>query len=60
MPAVESRIKLVLLLAPGFFLQKALLEMDRINFAPRVKVPTLMLNGRLDSVYPPETSQVPM
>ena len=34
--------------------------MDELNFAPRVKVPVLMLNGHFDFFYPPETSQEPM
>jgi eukaryotic-like serine/threonine-protein kinase len=33
---------------------------DQFNFAPRVKVPVLMLNGRWDFFYPTETSQVPL
>ena len=36
---------------------KKLPEVDEINFAPRVKVPTLMLNGRYDHFFPLETSQ---
>jgi len=34
--------------------------MDDFNFAPRVKTPTLMVNGRDDSVDPQELSQNPM
>ena len=44
----------------GFYLQKALPEVDQINFAPRVQVPVLMLNGRYDYIYPLQTSQMPM
>ena len=36
---------------------KKLPEVDEINFAPRVKVPTLMVNGRYDHFFPLETSQ---
>jgi cephalosporin-C deacetylase-like acetyl esterase len=60
LPAVEDRIKACVLVVPGFNLQKSLPEADQLNFAPRVKVPVLMLNGRFDFVFPPETSQVPM
>jgi dipeptidyl aminopeptidase/acylaminoacyl peptidase len=35
-------------------------EVKQINFAPRVRVPTLMLNGRYDPFFPVEASQVPM
>ena len=31
-----------------------------MNFAPRVKVPVLMLNGRFDFFYPTSTSQEPL
>jgi hypothetical protein len=31
-----------------------------VNFAPRVKIPVLMLNGRFDFFYPPPLSQEPM
>jgi cephalosporin-C deacetylase-like acetyl esterase len=60
LPAVEDRIKVCVLLSPGFWYQKRLPEVDQINFAPRVKVPVLMLNGRFDFTFPPETSQEPM
>jgi eukaryotic-like serine/threonine-protein kinase len=60
LPAVEDRLKALVLLGPGFYLQKRLPEVDQLNFAPRVKVPVLMLNGRFDFIYPPETSQEPM
>jgi tRNA A-37 threonylcarbamoyl transferase component Bud32/cephalosporin-C deacetylase-like acetyl esterase len=60
LPAVEDRIKVCVLMVPGFNLQKSAPEVDELNFAPRVKVPVLMLNGHFDFFYPPETSQEPM
>ena len=60
LPAVENRIKVSVLIVPGFNLQTSSPEVDELNFAPRVKVPVLMLNGRFDFFYPTETSQVPM
>jgi len=60
MPAVEDRIKVCVLIVPGFNLQKSLPEVDELNFAPRVKVPVLMLNGRFDFFYPVGSSQEPM
>jgi eukaryotic-like serine/threonine-protein kinase len=35
-------------------------ELDAINFAPRVRVPTLMVNGRSDFPFPYDTSQLPL
>jgi hypothetical protein len=32
-------------------------KVDAANFAPHVRVPVLMLNGRFDYVFPAETSQ---
>jgi serine/threonine protein kinase/cephalosporin-C deacetylase-like acetyl esterase len=60
LPAVEPRIKVCVLVVPGFNLQRSLPEVDELNFAPRVNVPVLMLNGRFDFFYPVETSQEPM
>ena len=35
-------------------------EVDQINFVSRVKIPTLMLNGKYDYLFPLETAQIPM
>jgi serine/threonine protein kinase/formylglycine-generating enzyme required for sulfatase activity/dienelactone hydrolase len=55
--AVESRIKVAVLLGGGFESAKKMPEVDEINFAPRVKVPTLLVDGRYDYFFPLETSQ---
>ena len=60
LPAVETRFKALVLIAPGFYLQQRLPEVDQVNFAPRVKTPVLMLNGRFDFIWPPTISQEPM
>jgi formylglycine-generating enzyme required for sulfatase activity/cephalosporin-C deacetylase-like acetyl esterase len=60
LPAVEDRLKVLLLMSPGFFLNKRLPEADPFNFAPRVKAPVLMLNGRFDFIFPTGSSQEPM
>jgi formylglycine-generating enzyme required for sulfatase activity/cephalosporin-C deacetylase-like acetyl esterase len=60
LPAVEDRFRALLLVSPGFYLQKCLPEVDQLNFAPRVKVPVLMLNGRFDFIFPIGTSQEPL
>ena len=44
----------------GFSLQSSLPEADPLNFAPRVRVPVLMLNGRYDFLNPTATSQEPL
>lgn len=56
-PAVESRIRMAVLLAGGFDFAKKMPEVDELNFAPRVKVPTLLVDGRYDGFFPLETSQ---
>ena len=58
--AVEPRISLGVIYVGGFPLQPSLPEADPVNFAPRVKAPVLMLNGRFDFFYPTATSQEPM
>jgi serine/threonine protein kinase/cephalosporin-C deacetylase-like acetyl esterase len=60
LPAVEDRLKVLLLIGPGFYLQKRLPEADALNFAPRVRAPVLILNGRFDFIFPTGSSQEPM
>ncbi len=57
--AVEPRLRTLVLVAAG--LDEGLPpEVDGLNFAPRVHVPVLMVNGRYDFASPFETSQVPL
>lgn len=60
MPALEKRIKAVVLNVGGMVMQKSLPEADQLNFLPRVTQPVLMLNGKHDMFFPIETSQKPM
>lgn len=60
MPAVEKRIKAVVLNVGGMEMHRALPEADQLNFLPRVTQPVLMLNGKHDMFFPVETSQKPM
>jgi len=60
MPAVEKRIKVVILNVGGMEMHHALPEADQINFIPRITQPVLMLNGKHDMFFPVETSQKPM
>ncbi len=58
-PAVEDRLKVSVLIAGGFS-GLARPEANPINYVTRVKTPTLMLNGKYDTLFPLETSIKPM
>jgi serine/threonine protein kinase len=58
--AEESRIKAVMLVGGGLSSGRMPPEVDAVNFAPRVNMPVLMLNGSADFLHPVETDQVPM
>jgi len=61
--ALEKRIKASILYVGGYFLNRMTEEapeVDYINFAPRVTIPTIMLNGKYDYILPLETSQMPL
>jgi len=60
MTAMEPRFKASVLSSGGCPGAKILPEADPMNFAPRVKIPILMLNGRYDFVLPLATCQEPM
>jgi len=60
MIAPEKRIKTGILLLGGICGCQRHPASDPANFAPRVKIPILMLNGREDSLFPCETSQQPL
>ena len=58
--AVEPRFRAAVLWSGGFPMTPRLPEVEALNFAPRVKTPVLMLNGRQDFAFPVESSQKPM
>jgi formylglycine-generating enzyme required for sulfatase activity/dienelactone hydrolase len=58
--AVEPRFKAAVLVVGGFYVQPSKPEVEAINFAPRVKMPVLMLNGRFDFFLPEDGTQIPM
>ena len=60
MVAVAGRFKTAILYVAGFRFQKQKPEVDPFHFVSRVRIPVLMLNGRYDSFFPHETSQIPM
>ena len=56
----EPRIRTAVLLSCGIWVAPFPIEapsMDIVNYAPRIRLPVLMINGRYDSVLPHETSQ---
>jgi pimeloyl-ACP methyl ester carboxylesterase len=57
---VEPRFKAAVLQDGGFFTAAALPAIDGVNYAPRVTIPILMINGRYDYFFRLETSQIPM
>ena len=59
-PALEGRLEVCVLDGGGFFQESLPPEVDQITFAPRVKIPVLMLNGQYDFIHPVETAQLPM
>ena len=62
-PAIEKRIKASILELGGFWNMPFFMEVpevDQINFAPHITIPTLMLNGRYDNFMPLDASQKPM
>jgi serine/threonine protein kinase len=58
-PAVEDRLKASILL-PGGLVDRVRPEVHPFNYVTRVKTPTLMLNGRYDSIFQYETVIKPM
>jgi len=57
--APEPRFRAAVLVSGGADAPTAA-EVDPWNYAPRVKVPVLMLNGRDDFINPVERSQIPL
>ncbi len=57
--ALEPRLKVSVFQGGGLAAASAP-ELDMLNYAPRVRVPTLLLNGRYDFEWPYETTQRPL
>jgi pimeloyl-ACP methyl ester carboxylesterase len=60
MIAPEDRFKAGIFLNGGICACERHPTSDPANFAPRVKIPILMINGTDDSVFPYETAQRPL
>jgi eukaryotic-like serine/threonine-protein kinase len=57
---LQERLKAVVYLDGGYFLDTPPPGGDQADFAPRMKKPVLMVNGRYDFTFPLETAQNPM
>jgi len=58
--AVDPRIRVLVLVAGGLGSEEEPPEIDPFNFASRVTVPVLMVNGSHDFLFPPDASQKPL
>ena len=59
MPAIEPRLKAVVLNVAGLGMEHARPEADVLNFLPRIHQPVIMLNAKYDHFFPIETAQKP-
>ncbi len=57
---LQDRLKTAIFLDGGYFLDPPPPGGDQADFAPRMKMPVLMVNGRYDYVFSPRLSQDPM
>jgi dienelactone hydrolase len=57
--ANEERVRASVLLVGGYR-QRTRPEVDELNYMPRVRIPTLMLNGKYDMAFPFDTTVKPM
>ena len=60
LPAVEDRLTASVLLSGGILVDEVRPEADPANYVGRVRVPTLMINGRFDTILPLETAIRPL
>ncbi len=57
---LQDRLKTAVFLDGGYFLDPPPSGGDQADFAPRMKKPVLMVNGRYDYTFSLELSQIPM
>jgi dienelactone hydrolase len=59
--AIENRVKAAVFVSSGLILTYKLHPMsDMMNYAPRITIPVLMMNGRYDHAFSYEKSQLPL
>jgi serine/threonine protein kinase len=56
----QDRLRAVVFLDGGYFLYAPPMGGDQADFAPRLKKPVLMVNGRFDYVFSVDTAQDPL
>ena len=57
---LQDRLKAVVLLDGGYFMQEPFAGVDQADFAPRMKKPVLIVNGRYDYTFPVEKRKDPL
>jgi len=60
MIALDTRLKAGVLLFGGCWQRGIPAEVDPLNFAPRARAPILMVNGKFDTIFPLEGTQIPL
>jgi dienelactone hydrolase len=58
LPAIEHRVKVAVMFAGGLC-PWDISECSQVDFAPHVKIPILLQDGRYDSIFPVESNQKP-
>jgi eukaryotic-like serine/threonine-protein kinase len=58
--AIEDRFAASVLVSGGLASNPGMPDVSQVNFAPRVRTPTLMINGRHDFLFRPEVHQEPL
>ncbi|MBE3131918.1 MAG: SUMF1/EgtB/PvdO family nonheme iron enzyme, partial [Acidobacteria bacterium] len=58
--AMEPRLKASILVSGGLLSSRVPPEVDALNFAPRAKMPTLLITGRYDFTFPVDSNQKPL
>ncbi len=56
----QDRLKAIVFLDGGFFQNRAPPGTDQVDFAPRLRKPVLMVNGRYDFTFPVAAAQDPL
>lgn len=57
--SVDHRFKAAVLQIPGLNFAPRRKEVDEFNYLPHLRIPTLVLSGRYDDVFPLQTSAIP-
>ena len=57
--SVERRFKTAVLQIPGLNFAPRRKEVDEFNYLPHLRIPTLVLSGRYDDVFPLQTAAIP-